>query len=52
MGFDKEILNVSRVQFQNQFPTNVESISDYISGNSDSSIELIELTMKMRTNLL
>ena len=51
-GVKNVILNVSRVQFQNQFPTNIESISDFISGNSDNSIELIQLTMKMRTNLL
>lgn len=51
-GVENVILNVSRVQFQNQFPTNIESISDFISGNSDNSIELIQLTMKMRTNLL
>ena len=51
-GVINVILNVSRVQFQNQFPTNIEPISDFISGNSDNSIELIQLTMKMRTNLL
>ena len=48
MAFDKESLNVSRVQFQNQFPTNLESISDYISGNSEWKWK----RMKMRTNLV